>query len=155
MPQLIKGGKNTYGWSEVSEEGCIIIPPDAFLEYRFTEGEKAFLIPGSQRSGGFGLTSHRLLQDSPISQIFLSHPELYAFKILEGKAVTIRSRTYCWVTIRNQSVQIPLVTLIKYGVGKGDRLLTVRGSGLSLGFVIKGPIVEEARKHPELHVYSL
>ena len=36
------------------------------------------------------------------------------------------------------------------GVGRGERLLVVRGSGRALGFIVRGPIYEEALKHPEL-----
>ena len=35
----------------------------------------------------------------------------------------------------------------------GDRLLVVRGSGLALGFIAKGPIYQEALKHPEIETF--
>jgi hypothetical protein len=41
------------------------------------------------------------------------------------------------------------------GVHPGDRLLVVRGSGRALGFVARGPILDEALKHPELEVFSV
>jgi hypothetical protein len=41
-----------------------------------------------------------------------------------------------------------------YGVERGASLLSVRGSALALGFIIRGPIIEEARKHPEIEVYE-
>jgi hypothetical protein len=31
----------------------------------------------------------------------------------------------------------------------------VRGSGLALGFVQRGPIYEEASRHPEIEVFSI
>ena len=40
------------------------------------------------------------------------------------------------------------------GVKPGDRLLAVRGSRYGLGFVARGPIYEEAVKHPELEVFG-
>jgi hypothetical protein len=33
MPQLVKGGKHTFGWSRVGKTGRIIIPPEALTEY--------------------------------------------------------------------------------------------------------------------------
>jgi hypothetical protein len=36
----------------------------------------------------------------------------------------------------------------------GDRLLVVRGSGLALGFLERGPIYEEARRHPDIETFS-
>lgn len=41
----------------------------------------------------------------------------------------------------------------KYGIRAGDHLLTVRGSGLALGFIIGGPVAEEAMRHPDLPVF--
>jgi hypothetical protein len=34
-----------------------------------------------------------------------------------------------------------------------EKLLVVRGSGLALVFISKGPIYEEALRHPELTTY--
>lgn len=39
------------------------------------------------------------------------------------------------------------------GVEPGDRLLAVRGSRYGLGLVARGPIYEEALKHPKLEVF--
>jgi hypothetical protein len=39
-------------------------------------------------------------------------------------------------------------------VEPGDRLLAVRGSRYGLGFIARGPIYEEASKHPELEVFA-
>lgn len=56
MPQLVKGGKYVFGWSKVNDEGKIVIPSKAFIEYHFKAGEKIILLSGSRTSGGFGLT---------------------------------------------------------------------------------------------------
>jgi hypothetical protein len=32
-------------------------------------------------------------------------------------------------------------------------LLTVRGSNVGLTFIVKGPIIKEAKKHPELETF--
>jgi hypothetical protein len=39
-------------------------------------------------------------------------------------------------------------------VQPGDRLLAVRGSGRALGFVARGPIYEEALRHPDLACFG-
>ena len=153
MPQLVKGGKNAFAWSVVSEEGKIIIPSDAFSEYHFSNGEKAYLMSGSKTSGGFGLTTATLLKESPISGFLHNSPELAEYRIPQGKAVTLKTKTYCWTTIENGAIQVPLETLEMYGIKKGDFLLAVRGSGFALGFIVKGPIIQEAKKHAELKVY--
>lgn len=40
------------------------------------------------------------------------------------------------------------------GMQPGERLLAVRGSGLALGFLLRGPIVEEAQMHAEIEVFD-
>ena len=154
MPQLVKGGKNAFAWSVVDEEGRIVIPPDAFTEYHFRNGEKAILMSGSKKSGGFGLTTTGLIKGSPISEFLRACPQLAEYTIPQGKAVKLKTKIYCWVLIDNKSIKVPLETLQRYGIKKGDYLLAVRGSGFALGFVVRGPIIKEAKKHPELMVYT-
>lgn len=153
MPQIVKGGKNVFGWSHISETGQIMIPPDAFKEYGFTDGGKAFLMSGSKKSGGFGLTTQEKLENSPLSGIILAHPDLASYEIPEGQPIRYNSKVFCWVAITNQHFLVPWETLTLYGIQKGDRLLTVRGSSLALGFIVRGPIIEEATFHPELKTF--
>jgi hypothetical protein len=154
MPQLAKGGKNAFAWSKVSATGKIPIPLDAFAEYHFVDGEKAILVSGSKKSGGFGLTTLELLKNSIVFEVLSDYPSLIEYQINEGEPIKINSKVYCWTTVDNKSIKIPISTLQLYGIGKGDSLLTVRGSNLALGFIVRGPIVEEAIKHPELEIYT-
>jgi len=64
-------------------------------------------------------------------------------------------RPHCWAELRGGRVVIPLETLAKYGIESGDKLLVIRGSGRALGFAVRGPIVEEADRHPELDVFAV
>ena len=153
MPQLVKGGKNAFAWSVVNQDGRIVIPPDAYSEYNFRNGEKAILISGSKKSGGFGLTTKTLMKGSPISGFLRACPQLAEYTIPQGKAVKLSTKIYCWITISDQNIKVPWETLQMYGIKKGDYLLAVRGSGFALGFIVKGPIIKEARKHPELKVF--
>jgi len=154
MPQLVKGGKHAFAWSVVNKEGRILIPLDAFKEYQFTDGDKAIVMSGSKTSGGFGLTTAQLLMGSPISGVLDNCPALAQYRISEGEAVTFNTRVYTWVTVSSQSIKLPFNTLQKYSIRIGDRLLSVRGSNLALGFIVRGPIVKEARKHPELKIFK-
>jgi len=153
MPQLVKGAKNVFGWSRVGDDGRIIIPPDAFAEYGFVDKGNAIVMSGSRKSGGFGLTRLDKIKESSLAGIITVIPELKEYKISEGAAVRYSSRLYCWVRIFNESITVPLETLKQYGINKGDMLLTARGSNLALGFIVKGPIVAEAKKHSDLKVY--
>ncbi|MBN2028657.1 hypothetical protein JW824_00275 [bacterium] len=153
MPQLVKGGKHVFGWSRVGAEGQIVIPPDALEEYHFKNLEKLILIPGSRTSGGFGLVSRKSVSQSPLSVVLDVHPELVECRIPEGDIIEYRKKPYCWVKLNRTIIRIPSETLKKFGIGIGDRLLVIRGSGLALGFAVRGPIVTEAKKHNEIKEY--
>lgn len=155
MPQLVKGGKHVYGWSMVSEAGRIAIPKEAMDEYGFGEYDKVILMSGSRRSGGFAVTTPKLLSGSPLSAVLNRFPRLRTFQMPEARVVRAAGRSYCWTTIGEGGyITLPLDTLREYQVIPGDRLLTVRGSGVGLGFAVKGPIVEQAATHPELEVFE-
>jgi hypothetical protein len=130
MPQLVKGGKWVFGWVIVGLAGELPIPPEAWDEYRFQVGDEVIFLPGSRRSGGFGLSHPRLMADRPAP--------------LEARALARgRIEDRGWV-----------VMPAAVGVQPGDRLLAVRGSGRALGFVARGPIYEEALRHPELACFG-
>jgi len=129
MPQLVKGGKWVFGWVIVNPGGEVQIPPEAFAEYGFQPGERVLFLRGSRRSGGLGIGRCERLAQSPISQ---------------------QSRTIGQGTIRPAG-QVALPP--EAGLQPGERLLVVRGSGAALGFVQRGPIYEEALKHPEVETF--
>lgn len=132
MPQLVKGGKWAYGWVVVDPERGLEVPPQAWQEYGFQVGERAIFLPGSRRSGGFGVSTLRLLETS------------FGGDLAEQRALGETS------IARSGRIALPP----QVDLQPGDRLLAVRGSGLALGFVRHGPIYEEAQKHPELDVFG-
>jgi bifunctional DNA-binding transcriptional regulator/antitoxin component of YhaV-PrlF toxin-antitoxin module len=154
MVQLVKGGKHTFGWSLVGDTGRITIPPGALEEYRLRESEKLILVPGSRTSGGFGLGSQESVRRSPLGVVLEVHPALGEFRVPEGETVEYEGKPYCWVELRGGGIAVPPGTLGRYGIGVGDELLVIRGSGLAIGFAVRGPIVEEAKRHPELDVFE-
>jgi hypothetical protein len=97
------------------------------LEYAFQEGETAILLRGSRRSGGFGLGRMEKLERTVLKSRFIGHT---VFKSEERVTLPIES-----------------------GIEPGDRLLAVRGSNFALGLLKFGPIVEEAKKHPEVEEF--
>ena len=64
-----------------------------------------------------------------------------------GEAVDVSGRCFCWVNLESGVIHVPPDVLRLYGVSVGDRVLGARGSGLGIGFLVTGPIIEEARKH--------
>jgi hypothetical protein len=153
MPQLVKGGKYAFGWASVGSGGKIMIPPEAIAEYKLTSA-KVILISGSKTSGGFSITTLAALQASQIGTILARHPELADFTLPEGAVILDSNRLFCWLQQHCGQIQIPAQALEYYGIKVGDQLLAIRGSHLGIGFAVKGPIVEEARKHPELIVFE-
>jgi hypothetical protein len=130
MPQLVKGGKWVFGWVTVGQQGEFVIPPEAWDEYGFQLGEEAIFLPGSRTSGGFGLSTPRLLGQ-------MAGP------------VQMRTLARSQIKERGRIVAPPRV-----GVQPGSRLLAVRGSGRALGFLARGPIYDEAKRHPELKTFE-
>jgi hypothetical protein len=129
MPQLAKGGKWVFGWVEVSPRREIRIPPDAYAEYGYRAGEEVVFLAGSRRSGGFSIGRPEVLAQSQIP--------------LE-KRVIARGRIGA-----DGRVALPPETCAE----PGERFLVGRGSGLALGFLRRGPIIEEARRHSELELF--
>jgi hypothetical protein len=87
-------------------------------------------VRGSRRSGGFGLSTPRLLTHG---------------------AGLLRTRILAQGHIgQDGRVVVPP----SVGVRPGDRLLAVRGSGRTLGFLVRGPIFDEAANHPELETFG-
>jgi len=87
MPQLVKGGKHTFGWSVVGTEGEIVLPPEAVKEYAFEKSERLVLIPGSRTSGGFGLRKVTSLACSPIGAALKAHSKLRRHEVKTGEIV--------------------------------------------------------------------
>ena len=129
MPQLVKGGKWVFGWVLVGSQGELAIPPEAWDEYGFQAGGEVAFLPGSWRSGGFGLSTPRLLEEMT---------GLLRTRVLARGRIA-----------ENGQLLVPPAL----GIRPGARLLAIRGSGRALGFAAQGPIYDEALKHPALEVY--
>ncbi len=154
MPQLVKGGKHVYGWSRIGVTGRIVIPPEALEEYHLGESQTLVLLPGSRTSGGFGLGSFESVKRSPLGGMIDSISTHGKFRTPEGEVTQVEGKPHCWVLLRHGSITLPPETLATFGLGAGDKLLVIRGSRLAIAFAIKGPIVDEAGKHPGLVVYK-
>lgn len=156
MPQLVKGGKYVFGWSVVGKDGRVLIPEEARREYQIRAGERVFLLPASKTSGGFSVVRKTVLEQSRLSDILIQNPDLTNGVVEEGVIIDYDSRSVCWATMHEGGyIQPPLDTLEVYGVEPGDWVLAIRGSYIGVGMAVKGPLIAEAKKHPELAVYQL
>ena len=114
----------------VGPEREIRIPPEAYAEYGFLAGEQVLLLHGSRTSGGFSIGRRETLAQAKTN--------LAQRSLAQG------------VIGQERRIEISLEVNVK----PGDRLLAARGSGMALSFVQRGPIYEEALKHPEIEVFK-
>jgi bifunctional DNA-binding transcriptional regulator/antitoxin component of YhaV-PrlF toxin-antitoxin module len=155
MPQLVRGGKYVFGWSRVSEGGRIFIPQEARDEYGLKQWDKVIVMSGSRRSGGFAVTTPGLLAGSPLAAALTRFPRLRTFQMPEARVVRVEGRSFCWTSIDEEGyITLPEATLREYEIVPGDRLLSVKGSGLAVGFALRGPIVDVALTHPGIEVFQ-
>ena len=154
MPQIVKGGKYVFGWSIVGKNGEIKIPGEAVEEYNFKPKNKVFIITGSKTSGGFSIVKVDKLRKSPLSIVLEKYPELSNFELSKDDTISYRNRIYIWSEFSsNGSIILPIKTLKLFGIKPGDHVLSIRGSNLGLGIAIKGPIINEAKKHGEIKIF--
>jgi hypothetical protein len=155
MPQLVKRGKYVYGWSRVNGDCRIKIPPEASQEYQFRPFDKIILFSGSKTSKGFSITSLALIKNSTFLIRIGNIQEIFEFKKLDRGYVEHKKRFYSWTEVDKRGyISVSTELLKKYSVCINDQLLVVRGSGLALGFIKTGPIVQEAGLHPELILFE-
>ena len=133
MPRLTKGAKWIFGWVVLGSERAIVVPPEAWSEYKFVAGDEAVFTPGSRTSGGFAISTETLVAETSSRMGDSALPELGRSQFGDG-----------WVIVPPE-----------VGGKPGDRLLTVRGSRYGLGFIARGPIYERALDHPGLKTFSL
>lgn len=118
-----------FGWCVVGLSRQIQIPAAAHDEYGFERGESVIITRGSRSSGGFGIGRQKKLANSPLQSRFLG-----------------------WATLdAGRRVMLPPVISVE----PGERLLVVRGSGLALGFLRRGPIYDEALRRPEVETFEI
>ena len=72
MSQLTKGGKYGLSWSTVGTEGSIVIPPETYAEYQFSEAAQWILLSCSKTSGGFVLGTLKSLRFRKVNRSNIS-----------------------------------------------------------------------------------
>ena len=155
MPQLSKGGKYVFGWTKIEENGEIIIPEEIVEEYGLNLEKNLILITGSKTSGGFCVSSRALLIKASITELLITNLGLLDFSIAEESPIKFKGRGYLWVRFRsNNTIQLKKETMDFFGIKEGEFLLTIRGSNLSSVFAAKGPIVEKARRYPNVKIFG-
>jgi len=91
MPHLVKGGKYLFGWSKVGNQGKIKIPPEAYEEYNLNLDKFTILFSGNKTSGGFGLSSVRILKNSIMKELIDKNTSLANYEIPEGEIIEFKN----------------------------------------------------------------
>lgn len=155
MPQMNKGGKFIFGWSEIKKDLSVHLPKMVIEEYTIVDEKKVFLISGSKKTGGFCVTNKNLLINSKISNILEDNEELKEYRLREGEFVKYKGRLYCWLTISKDGIlrlNEEILNILSLKVG--DKLLSIRSSDIAFTMGVKGPLIERAHQFEgEILVY--
>jgi hypothetical protein len=153
MPRIAKGGKYVFGWSRIGEDGKFVIPGEALEEYKLKPNTEVILVPGSKTSGGFGISPRTLFENSRLSGFVRKIPELADLHNIKGEAIKYRGRYYFRSWIHENTLKLEPEVLEIFGAKPGDRLLSIRSSNIAIGMAVRGSIIEEAIKHPEIETF--
>lgn len=74
MPQLNKGGKYVFGWLLIRPGGILQFPSMAVSEYKLNEANAVIAFTGSKSTGGFCVTTEKLLAGSKLKGILEAIP---------------------------------------------------------------------------------
>ena len=106
MPQMSKGGKYIFGWSEIREDGALIFPTPAVEEYKLHQEQYIYIVSGSKQTGGFCVMSEPLLSRSTLNHILKENPRLADRTIKEGELISYKGRKYGWLTLKDNGVRL-------------------------------------------------
>ncbi len=145
MPQLNKGGKYVFGLSKIYDDLTIQIPEQAIAEYKATDGGFVILFTGSKITGGFCITSKRLLENSKLKHLLVECSEIASCTIPPCKFIRYKGRGYCWVPISSTGIiQLTQNAMEYLDLSIGNQLLCIRSSNIAFTMGARGPLLEKA-----------
>jgi hypothetical protein len=148
MPQIRKGGKFVFGWSNIKNDFSIQFPKDAINEYDICSEGKVFLITGSRTTGGFAVSKKTFMEKSIFNNVFLQYNDLGDYKTKEGDFFQYKSRKYTWVIINNEGkIFLNKNILNTLCLNINDKLLSIRSSNIAFMMGVKGPLINEANNY--------
>ena len=106
MPQLVKGGKNVFGWTTINNDLKVRIPDEAFEEYNFIHVEKIIVMSGSKPSGGFSIYTPDSIIKSKLGRYITNmigySVESDSFVINKLEIVKTGERLISWTSLDNE-----------------------------------------------------
>ncbi len=147
MPQMTKGGKYIFGWSEIGENGELIFPIMAVEEYKLKKEDYIYIISGSKQTGGFCVLTEPLLSNSKLKNILEENPNLADRSLREGELILYKGRKYAWLTLKDNSIHLSNQLMKDLEIKVGDRLLSIRSSNIAFTMGVRGSLIDKANKY--------
>lgn len=147
MPQMTKGGKYIFGWSEIRENGKLTFPVMAVEEYKLTKEDYIYIVSGSKQTGGFCVLTEPLLLHSKLKNILDENPSLADRSLKEGALISYKGRKYGWLTLKDDSVYLSSLLMKDLEIEVGDRLLSIRSSDIAFTMGVKGHLIDKAKSY--------
>ena len=144
MPQMTKGGKYIFGWSEIGENGELIFPIIAVEEYKLKKEDYIYIVSGSKQTGGFCVLTEPLLSNSKLKNILEENPNLADRSLREGELITYKGRKYGWLVLNKSAVYLSDDLMKMLEIKVGDKLLAIRSSDIAFTMGVKGRLIEKA-----------
>lgn len=144
MPQLNKGGKYVFGFSEIHDDLTIQFPKQAISEYNITLENSVILITGSKTTGGFCVTNQTLLGSSKLKHILSQCEGLVSHTLPQCEFIRFKGRGYCWVSISSSGIiQLSPRAMQYLSLSIGCPLISIRSSDIAFVMGAKGPLLEK------------
>ena len=150
MPQVSKGGKYIFGWSLIRSDGLVRLPDEAVNEYSITSEGRLYLFTGSKSTGGFCVTSKRLLEPSKLSNILHGNPKLADYALNDGEFVNYKGRSYCWTSVDSEgkiTLTPPMLDVL--GLKAGMKLFAIRSSNIAFTMGARGLLFERVKSYAD------
>ncbi|MNO61356.1 hypothetical protein D3C76_520030 [compost metagenome] len=155
MAVTAKGGKYFYAWSKILPDGSFCLSDQALQEYRIQPDTNVILMSGRNTSKGFSVVCKEQINNSPLAKVFANIPEIQSFTVPQGQTVAFKERIFCWTYLNSERyIQLPLQTWELFGVGPGDKLLSLRATHLGFNNLSEGPFIELAKQVRGVPVYE-
>ena len=154
MPQMSKGGKYIFGWSEIREDGALIFPLPAVEEYKLHQEQYIYIVSGSKQTGGFCVMSKSLLFLSKLNHVLKENPRLADRTLKEGELISYKGRKYGWLTLKDNGVHLSESLMQMLDIKTGDKLLAIRSSDIAFTMGAKGSLIQKANEYTgEIEVF--
>ena len=131
MPQMSKGGKYIFGWSEIREDGALIFLVPAVGEYKLHQEQYIYIVSGSKQTGGFCVMSEPLLSRSKLNHILKENSRLADRTLKEGELISYKGRKYGWLTLQDNGVRLSESLMQMLDIKTEDKLLAIRSSNIA------------------------